>query len=83
MADDGTLQQLAQAVTNALQPLQARLAAGDARTLLAEMGLSLPPSLDGLTTFSTATSAATGSTTSRAKRHTKYIATTAQSGPSR
>jgi hypothetical protein len=58
MADDGTLQQLAQAVTNALQPLQARLAAGDARTLLAEMGLSLPPSLDGLTTFSTATSAA-------------------------
>ena len=58
MADDGTLQQLAQAVTNALQPLQSRLAAGDARTLLAEMGLSLPPSLDGLTTFSTATSAA-------------------------
>ena len=40
MADDGTLQQLARAVTTALQPLQTRLAAGDARTLLAEMGLA-------------------------------------------
>jgi hypothetical protein len=56
--DDGTLQQLAGALTRALQPLQTRLAAGDARGLLAEMGLSLPPSLDGLPAFSTAASAA-------------------------
>lgn len=58
MADDGTLQQLAGALTQALQPLQSRLAAGDARGLLAEMGLSLPPSLDGLPAFSSAASAA-------------------------
>ena len=58
MTDDGTLQQLASALTQALQPLQTRLAAGDARGLLAEMGLSLPPSLDGLTPFTTAASAA-------------------------
>jgi hypothetical protein len=58
MADDGTLQQLAGALTSALQPLQTRLAAGDARGLLAEMGLSLPPSLDGLPAFSSAASAA-------------------------
>jgi hypothetical protein len=58
MADDGTLQQLAGALTQALQPLQTRLAAGDARGLLAEMGLSLPPSLDGLPDFSTAAAAA-------------------------
>ncbi|HEY3878926.1 MAG TPA: DUF6603 domain-containing protein [Trebonia sp.] len=57
-AGDGTLQQLAGALTQALQPLQTRLAAGDARGLLAEMGLSLPPSFDGLPAFSTAASAA-------------------------
>jgi hypothetical protein len=56
MADDGTLQQLAGAITASLQPLQARLAAGDARGLLAEMGLALPPALDGLPAFSTAAS---------------------------
>lgn len=56
--DDGTLQQLAGALTQALQPLQTRLAAGGARGLLAEMGLSLPPSLDGLPAFSSAASAA-------------------------
>jgi hypothetical protein len=55
MSDDGTLQQLAGAVTAALEPLQTRLAAGDARGLLAEMGLSLPPALDGLPAFTTAT----------------------------
>jgi hypothetical protein len=54
MADDGTLQQLAGALTAALQPLQTRLAAGDARGLLAEMGLALPAELDGLPAFSTA-----------------------------
>jgi Family of unknown function (DUF6603) len=58
MADDGTLQQLAGALTASLQPLQTRLAAGDARGLLAEMGLALPPELDGLPAFSTAASAA-------------------------
>ena len=58
MAGDGTLQQLAGALTQALQPLQSRLAAGDARGLLAEMGLNLPPSLDGLPAFSSAASAA-------------------------
>lgn len=60
MADDanGTLQQLAQVITRSLEPLQTRLAAGDARTLLAEMGLSLPASLDGLPAFSSATAAA-------------------------
>ncbi len=58
MAGDGTLQQLAGALTEALQPLQTRLAAGDARGLLAEMGLSLPPSLDGLAPFTSAASAA-------------------------
>ena len=58
MADDGTLQQLAGALTAALQPLQTRLAAGDARGLLAEMGLGLPPTLDGLPAFTSATSAA-------------------------
>src|ERR1035441_10070363 len=55
MSDDGTLQQLAGAVTETLQPLQTRLAAGDARGLIAEMGLSLPPALDGLPAFTTAT----------------------------
>lgn len=54
MADDGTLQQLAGALTAALQPLQTRLAAGDARGLLAEMGLALPAELDGPNAFSTA-----------------------------
>lgn len=58
MSDDGTLQGLAGALTKALEPLQTRLAAGDARGLLAEMGLSLPPQLDGLPQFSTAASAA-------------------------
>jgi hypothetical protein len=58
MSEDGTLQQLAGAVTAALQPLQTRLAAGDARGLLAEMGLSLPPTLDGLPAFTTATAGA-------------------------
>ena len=58
MSDDGTLQQLAGAVTAALQPLQTRLAAGGARGLIAEMGLSLPTALDGLPAFSTATGAA-------------------------
>jgi hypothetical protein len=58
MSDDGTLQQLAGAVTAALQPLQSRLAAGDARGLIAEMGLSLPPALDGLPAFTTATTEA-------------------------
>lgn len=58
MADDGTLQRLAAALTRALQPLQARLAAGDARGLLAEMGLSLPPALDGLPAFASATNTA-------------------------
>ena len=55
MSEDGTLQQLAGAVTAALQPLQTRLAAGDARGLLAEMGLSLPATLDGLPAFTSAT----------------------------
>jgi hypothetical protein len=58
MGTDGTLQQLASAVTAALEPLQTRLAAGDARELLAEMGLSLPASFDGLQPFSSAASAA-------------------------
>src|ERR1019366_4967647 len=58
MSDDGTLQQLAGAVTEALQPLQTRLAPGDARGLIAEMGLSLPPALDGLPAFTTATAEA-------------------------
>src|SRR5260370_34745434 len=58
MAADGTLQQLAGALTAGLQPLQTRLAAGDARGLLAEMGLGLPPPLDGLPAFASATSAA-------------------------
>ncbi len=58
IAGDGTLQQLAGALTEALQPLQARLAAGDARGLLEEMGLSLPPELDGLPQFSSAVTAA-------------------------
>jgi hypothetical protein len=58
MTDDDTLQQLASALTEALQPLQARLAAGDARGLLTEMGLSLPPELDGLPQFSSAATAA-------------------------
>jgi hypothetical protein len=58
MADDGTLQGLASALTQALQPLQSRLAAGDARGLLTEMGLTLPASLDGLPAFSSAASAA-------------------------
>jgi hypothetical protein len=57
-SDDGTLQQFAGALTDALQPLQTRLAAGDARGLLAEMGLSLPAQLDGLPAFSSAASAA-------------------------
>ena len=57
-AGDDTLQQLAGALTDALQPLQTRLAAGDARGLLEEMGLSLPPELDGLPQFSSAASAA-------------------------
>jgi hypothetical protein len=55
MSENGTLQQLTGAVTEALQPLQTRLAAGDSRGLLAEMGLSLPPALDGLPTFTSAT----------------------------
>src|SRR5262245_52759344 len=61
MADassDGTLQQIAQAISRSLEPLQTRLAAGDARTLLAEMGLALPPAVNGLPQFSSATSAA-------------------------
>lgn len=58
MSEQGTLQQLAGAVAAALQPLQTRLAAGDARGLLAEMGLSLPPSLDGLPAFTSATATA-------------------------
>ena len=58
MAGDDTLQQLAGALTEALQPLQARLAAGDARGLLAEMGLGLPSELDGLPQFSSAAAAA-------------------------
>ncbi len=58
MSDDGTLQQLANALTEALQPLQTRLAAGDARGLLTEMGLTLPPELDGLPQFSSAAAAA-------------------------
>jgi hypothetical protein len=58
MADDGTLQQLAATVAKALAPLRTRLAAGDVRTLLAEMGLTLPPSLDGLPAFAAATTAA-------------------------
>lgn len=58
MADDGTLQQLAAALTQALQPLQTELAAGDARGLLAGMGLALPSTLDGLTAFTTAADAA-------------------------
>jgi hypothetical protein len=58
VTDDGTLQGLADAVASALQPLQTRLAAGDARGLLAEMGLALPPTLDGLPAFTTATGAA-------------------------
>ena len=58
MSDDGTLQQLASALAKALQPLQTRLAAGDARGLLEEMGLSLPPELDGMPQFSSAATAA-------------------------
>ena len=58
MAEGGTLQQLGAALTAALQPLQARLAAGDSRALLAEMGLTLPPSLDGLPAFATAVGSA-------------------------
>ncbi|NMM31148.1 MAG: hypothetical protein HHJ10_08930 [Cellulomonas sp.] len=58
MSDDGTLQQLAGAVTAALRPLQTRLAAGDARGLIADMGLRLPTALDGLPAFTTATGAA-------------------------
>jgi hypothetical protein len=58
MAADGTLQLLVGAVAAALEPLQASLAAGDARGLIAEMGLSLPASLDGQPAFSSAASAA-------------------------
>jgi hypothetical protein len=58
MADDGTLGGLASALTSALQPLQTSLAAGDARGLIAQMGLSLPASLDGIPAFSSAASAA-------------------------
>ena len=45
--DGGTLQGLASALTDALQPLQTRLAAGDVTGLLADLGLSLPSSLSG------------------------------------
>jgi len=55
--DGGTLQGLASALTDALQPLQTRLAAGDVTGLLADLGLSLPSSLSGLPQFSQAASA--------------------------
>ena len=56
--DGGTLQGLASALTDAVAPLQTRLAAGDVTGLLADLGLSLPSSLSGLPQFSEAASAA-------------------------
>lgn len=48
MADqDGTLATIAKAAASLLQPLDDRVQGGELRTLLAELGLSLPAAIDG------------------------------------
>jgi hypothetical protein len=50
----GTLELLARQLARAVQPLQTRLAAGDVRTLLAELGMQFPPGLTGIGPFANA-----------------------------
>ena len=57
MADQpGTIEQLALVLGRLLQPLAARLEAGDVLGLLTDLGLALPPTLNNDTGFSTAVS---------------------------
>lgn len=58
MAQAGTLEQLAQELGQALQPLGARLAPGEVEAFLAELGIGVPPGMGAEVQFAGATGTA-------------------------